>query len=385
MKIYNVRKKDGTPVNFGIYDRHIYHETTSDSLPDIMYKIDNKYNKIKNTNKQFIPASNNKNVITYKRYDWYDYPSPNNTYDKFTVTKYNKEFYYTRDKVDSIIKPSEKIPYFFKLDKRPRSPICVLRDNGGNITSDYGYTYNDLRNMLLNNDYNQYIKDNDYIELIIDNRLYHMRFNIDTYYGRCYKDGTIPHHIDMISDEILHFGQPQYLDVWDKTLGKDNPTNTIAGNGSSSFKSIFKRAGDKLWADAQTKLSNTLKSYIIEKTAIIYDRQIGNSASSISNYDIPIGYTWQLREGEILGYSRLSNLEADSNTCIQYPSCKYIGIRRQLSSLVDSYTDGIYNSYITWSLLDNQNATVYVVADGYVGYDEASQSSRGKLLCFRFA
>ena len=390
MKIYDIRKKDGTPIYFYIYDRYIYHETTSEVLPDVMNNISTKYDKLQhtsdidNTNRQFVSTGMNKNVYSLNKYKWIEYPGPNNIYDKLTVTNYNNEFYYTIDRVGGSIKPTEKPSVFFKVNRTLRNPICVLRDDGSTISSNYGYTYNDLKNMLsVYNDYDQYIKNNDYIELVIDGKLYHMRFNIDTYYGYSYKDGIIPHHIDMISDEILHFGQPQFLDIWDKTLSDDNPTKSIAGDGS--FRSIFKRASDKLWTDVQHKLSDNLKSHIIEKYAIIYDRYIGSPSSNISNYDIPLGYVWQLREGEIFGYNRLSNLEADANTCIQYPSCKYTGLIRFKAMDIKINSTKVSGDYNTWSLLDNRNASICINGEGNLAYDESSQNNRGKLLCFRFA
>ena len=389
MKIYDLRKKDGTPIKFPVYDRYIYHETTSEFLPDVLYNTYVKYKKIRNidrpkrTNTQFIPSGNNTNTID--KYKWSDHTTPSNNYDKLTVTKYNDHFYYTTvDKIDSSIKPTDKLPSFFKIDSVPRNPICIIRDDGNSVTSDYGYTYSDLKNMLnVYHDYDQYIKNNDYIELVIDSKLYHMRFNIDTYYGYSYKEGIIPHHIDMISDELLHFGSPQFLDLWDKDLNYNNPTKSITGNGTT--KSIFKRASDQLWTDVQSKLSNSLKSCIIEKVAITYDRNIGESNSTISKYDIPLGYVWQLREGELLGYRRLSNLNADANTCIQYPSCKYVGLRRFKPSDVKINGQKISGDYNTWSLLDDRNATICINGEGNFVYDETYQNNRGKLLCFRFA
>lgn len=387
MKIYDLRKKDGTPIKFPVYDRYIYHETTSELLPDALYSISAKYNKVNNidatpVNKVFIPTNAGKNTDILNRYKWVDYPSPNNNYDKLTVTNYNNEFYYAMGDITGSIKPAHKSSFFFNTGRSFRNPVCILRDNGTSTTSDYGYTYNDLKNMLnIYNDYDQYIQNNDYIELVIDNKLYHMRFNIDTYYGYSNKESIIPHHIDMISDEVLHFGQPQFLDIWDKTL-YSTPTKSIAGNGSSD--NIFKIASDKLWKDVQGKLNTALKARIIPKTAIIYDRYLGNPESFISNNDISLGYLWQLREAEIFGYSRIGNLSADANTCIQYPSCRYTGVVRFSPQGINSNTTKISADYITWSLLDRLNASICINKAGNFEYDENHQNNRGKLLCFRF-
>lgn len=391
MKIYDLRKKDGTPIKFPVYDRYIYHETTSELLPDALHNIQTKYEKIKNNdsfndvNRQFIPTNiNSDNTDAINKYTWIDSTNPTDKYDALTVINHNNEFYYTADSVSRSSKPTVNSSYFLKVGRTMRDPICVLRDNGTTITSNYGYTYNDLNNMLnVYNDYDQYIHNNDYIELIIDNKLYHMRFNIDTYYGYSIKEGIIPHHIDMISDEILHFGQPQFLDVWDKAINYENPTKTIAGD--SSFMGVFKRASEALWIDIRGKLSNSLKTHIIEKSAIVYNREVGNNNSFISQYDILLGYVWQLREAEIFGYSVLSNLLADANTCIQYPSCRYTGLIRYKADDVNTTSAKISGDYNTWSLLDNRNASICINAEGNLAYDETAQNNIGKLLCFRFS
>ena len=84
-----------------------------------------------------------------------------------------------------------------------RNKKCILVDNRGVVTSDYGYTYDSLSQLLASGDFEKIISNGDYMLLTLDDgSTFKLRFNIDTYY-RYGDEAPIPHHIDLISDELI--------------------------------------------------------------------------------------------------------------------------------------------------------------------------------------
>ena len=82
---------------------------------------------------------------------------------------------------------------------------CILKDNKGEVTSEYGFTYDNLSEILQSGNYSKYIKDGDWIELTtLDSATYNMYANIDTYYGTGEEGKEIGHHIDFISDNLIY-------------------------------------------------------------------------------------------------------------------------------------------------------------------------------------
>ena len=87
----------------------------------------------------------------------------------------------------------------------PTQNICLLSDDKGVVTSDYGYDYDKLAGILYTGEYSDYIKDGDYITLTTnDGATYKMYANIDTYYGEGETGKEIGHHIDFISDNLIY-------------------------------------------------------------------------------------------------------------------------------------------------------------------------------------
>jgi len=391
MKIYDLRKKDGTPIQTEIFDRYIQHENSP--LPDILYEIGLIKNNITRDGVSHIQSLSIKDGFdaTKYKYDWINTKKVNDTISKFNTIRANDMWFIATENKSISTQPSIKSNYFFNID-RTNNPICLFRDNGGSIDSKYGYTWNDIISMIRNNDYYRYFKDNDYIELIIDNYIYTMRFNIDIYYDYSYGtpyansrgslNNNIPHHIDLISDEVVPLSNTQFLDINNFDI-KTAPT--ICSPGSNGMN-LYQSTSISMWNKYYNKFSQSLRSIIIPKYCIIGDRQSTNISVGMNKYsNTPIGHLWQPREAEVIGQAYLSDHWYDSLLCIQYPSFKYTGVRKFVAKRVDANTKPTGGRYVTWSLRDKGNETIFVNEYGELMYSSGSQSSVSNLLCFRIA
>lgn len=396
MKIYDLRKKDGTPILPKIHERDIW-SSSDESLLDTLNIISKKMNIITQTLPDVFHTYY-KSITSgdpfFNKYNWKP-KSGNKPYLRNTVVKHKGLWYLTTDRVSTSIEPSKKSWYFYQIDRSP-APICFLRDNGSTITSDYGYTYDDLSQMLANNDYSRYIKDNDYIELIIDGYKYTMRFNIDIYYdysyGNQYIDDkskptkSIPHHIDMISDEIMPISDSVFFNPNHQYLNTKS-IDTFAGNyqqRDAGISNLYQEISKPMWEKYSKKLNVLLRRHIVQKYAIFGDRRVSNKSRSIDNMmTIPIGYLWQPREPEIFGYPILSSPEHESVVCIQYPCFREFGSRKNIAKVKNDPKSPTPDSYVTWSLGYNIDIPLIINNKG-IPQTHKSPSDIKQLLCFRF-
>lgn len=397
MKIYDLRKKDGTPILPKIHERDIMaygDELLMDKLHYISRDMSILENNTPNVFQPYYKSITDGDPF-FNKYHWKS-KSGNKLYKKNTVVKHKGMWYLTTDRVSTNIPPSKKSWYFYQIDRGPE-PICFLRDDGKTITSEYGYTYDDLSQMLANNDYGRYIKDNDYIELVINNCIYTMRFNIDVYYdysrGNPYTNNKyalnncIPHHIDMISDEIMDIiGSNQFIDVNHQYLNT-KMINSLSGNQKTrdaNIPNLYQKISESLWNAYSPKLSTLLKRHIVQKYAIMGDRKIENKSRSVdSRITIPVGYLWQPREPEIFGYPILSSNEHESVLCIQYPCFREFGSVRKPAQPYNDHKRPIPHPYVTWSLGYNSELPIIISEKG-IPKTEKSPGDISQLLCFRY-
>ena len=389
MKIYDLRKKDGTPVQSNIFDRYIQDE--NGLLPDILYKIGMIKSSITRDGVSHIRALGLRDGYDSSKYkyDWVNMSG--NTISKNSIIRNDDMWYIARENKPISTKPVMKSNYFFNID-RTDNPICLFRDNMGSITSKYGYKWSDLSSMLRNRDYNRYIKNNDYVELVIDDYLFTMRFNIDIYYDYSYGtpysnsigalNRNIPHHIDMISDEVVPTSDNQYLNL-DIIDSKLVPTLCTPGNNGLN---LYQSISVNMWNKYYKKFSQELRSNIIPKYCTIGDRQSFNINTHLERADtIPIGHLWQPREGEIIGQGFLSNSRFDASLCIQYPSFKYTGTRKFTAKRLGDSSPTIQpGRYVTWSMRDTGPETIFINYYGEIMYNSSVQKGVSNLLCFRF-
>ena len=398
MKIYDLRKKDGTPIVPKIHERNIM-AYGDDLLMDKLHYISRDMSILENnTPNVFQPyyKSITDGDPFFNKYHWKP-KSGNKLYKKNTVVKHKGMWYLTTDRVSTNIPPSKKSWYFYQID-RGGEPICFLRDDGRTIISDYGYTYNDLSQMLINNDYGRYIKDNDYIELVVNDCIYTMRFNIDVYYDYLFDNPytnnkatlnkCIPHHIDMISDEVMDVSTNQSINTNHPYLTK-KIIDSLAGNKTtrdSDINNIYQEISmnNSWWNAYSNKLNPLLKSHIVQKYARVGDRSLSNKSKSIENrINIPIGYLWQPREPEIFGYPILSSPEYESVFCIQYPCFQKFGSARKLVQPYNDPKRPVPVPYITWSLGYNSDVPIIINEKG-MPIKNKYPGNTSQLLCFRF-
>jgi len=423
MKIYDARRSNGRVLPLGIYEKYIWYTTKDKPFLDAMVDIE----KIYNVCREF-PSRSRFNYNTridnnignrYKRYDF-------TTYNNKTINdivRYNNNWYIKKLNVDnSYNKPNPKSLYWKMLESSNRGN-CIMVSNWdkNTTTSEYGYTYDDLSNMLVNKDYNQYIKDNDYILVILQGYMYHMRFNINVYYDYSAKspyinlpfgnEGNIRPHIDMLSDEIfvtdvLHkdYFHKEYITLWHNLYSSiaDNLLCDASSITSATSDNFYNYRNKMLEDNVINRIEPTLRSHIIPKLAYMPNRRIlFDSISSKyyvdidhiynnSQYLVNIGKIWQLREGEIYGYPILSSRNYDNNNCIQYPSNKRMSAAKKTPMILKSYELGMesiqqYQGYTTLSLINKRDLAVRVSKYGFASIPDTGDNNVHYTLNFRFA
>lgn len=426
MKAYNTKRKNGENINLKVYEKYVIYTPKKKPLPDIIDYIEELYKSIDSVygrGYRFRINNYEDNSTKYKRYDYKDTDS----YYKYTIVKDDGQWFVSNKDLPKAPRNS-KNPFkpsvsssFWELMDRNEHGNCILVDNKNTIVSDFGYTYDDLHQMLINNDWSHYIQNNDYIILIIDNYKYTMRFNIDTYYDYSYTNPysndinklyeNIPHHIDMISDEVMYNTSiSQAINLWpvnNRVFDADKYTQNLivsaGGNQDPTNQNIFYDTGITLWNAYKDKLNPQLKQYIRPKYAHMYNRVIGKTEFPyIGNDTLPcinhnnyqmanLGMLWQPRECEIFEYPIRSNVQYDAGNCIQYPSFKMNPrANKYKAAIVDTTDTKKSGSYITWSIENNSALNIiYVDEYGtplYRGYQQLidPNSFVGNLICFRF-
>lgn len=395
MKIYDIRKKDGTSIHPYIDEWNIYHNGIP--ILDEFKHMTDKDNILNiDSNHQFSTyAGTTGSHNALSKYEYSDIGGSNKVFDRNSVLKNNGLWFLSTDKCTISHKATRSSTHFFQID-RTANPICLFRDTGSTIISNFGFNYQDLSQMLNNGDYSKYIKDNDYIELVIDGYLYTMRFNIDMYYDYSFTSpysnnknnlkNNIPHHIDMISDEIMPESMHQYLNIYDKSVGN---LMSIAGNTKtrdSGILNLYQSISEELWNTYSPKLSSELRNSIIEKYCRIGDRSTSDMTRSINNMsNVPIGRFWQPREPEIFGQAIISQRIYEASVCMQYSTFKFIGSSRREASTVGNPKGGKYKKYVTWSLQDGNINPIIILENGIPKTGDKTTYEVQNLLCFRFA
>lgn len=389
MKIYDTRRSNGRLLPFKVRDQHVWYTTGNMPYPDALAKIQKTVNRFKYTERTTVFHVNdivaNNLGRNYKRYDLTDENKQPNS-----LVKDNGTFYIqTQTASNKHFPPKPKSPYWRPLDYNYRGR-CVIKDEGksGKITSPYGYTYDDLSNMLRNNDYHEYIQDGDYLELTLGDYIYTMRFNIDTYYDYTIKNpftnssyiasGSIPHHIDMLSDEV--FANPMNFDHG--YFSSDMVREYVDGNSSTSRNNqlrmretlgdnttetnFFNFIDTKFYDSVRPLLGDLLMKHIIPKVGKGYnmdmmyqpnvpDRPIQFHKLSTKYVDMIHGELWQLSEAEIFGHTIHGFIE-DVDADIQYPTCRMYGSYKPFPRHKNSgvrYSKSNYSVYTTTTMAAN--------------------------------
>ena len=358
MKIYDTRRSNGRLLPFKVRDQHVWYTTGNMPYPDALAKIQKTVNRFRYTERTTVFNVDGTSASyagrRYKRYDLSDKNKQPNS-----LVKDNGTFYIqTQTASNKHFPPKPKSPYWRQLDYNYRGR-CVIKDEGksGKITSPYGYTYDDLSNMLRNNDYHEYIQDGDYLELTVGDYIYTMRFNIDTYYDYAIKnpftnssyiaEGSIPHHIDMLSDEV--FANPmnfdygyfssdmvrEYVDGNPATSGNNQLRIRETLGDSTTETNFFNFVDTKFYDSVRPLLGDLLMKHIVPKVGKGYnmnmmyqpnvpDKPIQFHNLSTKYVDMIHGMMWQLSEAEIFGHTTHGFIE-DVNADIQYPTCRMYG------------------------------------------------------------
>ena len=435
MKVYDARNSEGRIIKFKVRKKDIWYTTGNKSFTDVMHEMESKYYAYFHSTSDssmdldtiFTPypiniSSQYQNY--FKRYD-IDYVSN----ASYSFAKYKNIWYIKRshfNTLNNIPTPNVNSPIWKAIDSS-RYGKLIITDNGNNdITSPYGYSYEDLHNMIYNGDYHKYIKDNDYIQLIIDGYVYTMRFNINTYYdysntGQEYYGklplnyygntsstamNTVPTHIDLVSDEIcVHlsvFGDFFYTDRLTEYVNKYRVADPkLIINPNSLDMNFYNFHNTIMWNIIEKKLSDKFKQWIIPKMAYVPNRRIVPNPNYDNHYVLDInalpensgslinmGLMWQLREAEIYGQSVSSQWSYDADTCIQYNSCKVLGPKKKYPKNIkipnNDKMDMQYKAYVTSSPQDQGINGVNVSRTGFSSRFYPNES-RYATLNFRFA
>lgn len=143
-------------------------------------------------------------------------------------------------------------------------PKCVLYDNKGVITSEYGFAYDSLSEILQNDTWQGKIKNNDYIRLTtLNDETFNLIFNINTYKNYGDEGNIVDYHIDLISEHLI----PSSIG-WQMRLDNSN-------NGTSSEESPYLASTnmiEKLQQYFENNIPDELKNHIIDKRALVPTR-----------------------------------------------------------------------------------------------------------------
>ena len=420
MKIYDTRRSNGRLLPFKVRDQHVWYTTDNMPYPDALAKIQKTVNRFKHGNLQTVFQIDHSMTRTpnraYKKYDLKEENDRPNTLVKDKGTFYIQ----TQKASNKHFPPKPKSPYWRPLDYNYRGR-CVIIDDGIKQSSPYGYTYDDLSAMLRNNDYHEYIQDGDYLKLTAGEYIYTMRFNIDTYYDYSIKnpfansiyipEGSIPHHIDMLSDEVFvsplnynrgYFSDDmvrEYIDNHYK-IGKTNHLRMRGTLDSDDHHpmNFFQVVDEKFSHDHVDKLiGDNLKKHIHPKVGKGYymdmmynpnvpDKIVEFHSSNTFFTDIVFGNYWQLSEAEIFGHTIHGFLE-DVSSDIQYPTCRMYGSQRSFpvhKSMDMPRQLSEYRLYTTTTMARNiacsdyDLGTVRVSGDGIPYSKLISEDTEGK-------
>ena len=267
-----------------------------------------------------------------------------------------------------------------ELNSKTQPNRCILTDNYGTITSDFGYTYDDISEMLANNDWDKYIHDLDYIKVKLSNgHWFTLRFNINTYLNNY---STQP-NIDMISDEIEY----EYVYIWENDCENNN--------GTSSTKIPLMRMPD-LQAFLNTTLYNRipsgLKSHIVDKTGYFPYRYTNGETLTDDNKcnNGNLGKVWLPFEFEIFGRYDMStplSKTYGASYLKQYPCFQHSPYGKRFWTAADNTASlsSVFSNWWTGSPNSgDSNRWVYVNGGGYAHSLVLNNNNSRVPLCIRF-
>ena len=420
MKIYDTRRSNGRLLPFKVKDQHVWYTTGNMPYPDALAKIQKTVNRFKYNKLQtiFNVSSIRGGGLTNRTYKKYDLREDNSSIN--TLVKEKGTFYIQTERASNKhYPPKPKSPYWRPLDYNYRGR-CVIIDDGIKQSSPYGYTYDDLSMMLKNSDYHEYIQDGDYLKLTVGNYVYTMRFNIDTYYDYSIKnpfknsiyipEGSIPHHIDMLSDEVyaeptnfLHgyFSDEMVREYIDRRYETDPSLRlrirtTLEEANDTLYANFFQFVDNKFYTRVERQLSDMLKKHIRPKLGKGYNMDMmytPNSADTFPQFhkvssmhtDILHGNLWQLSEVEIFGYT-VHGFPEDVTADIQYPTCRIYGSQKTFpvrKDLIKTKNMDQYKLYTTTTMSANLarndygNKTVIVAGTGVSYSKDVPQTTDG--------
>ena len=282
------------------------------------------------------------------------------------------------DEINSTTTQSD--PTIGVLKRSGTENICLLTDNRGVVTSDYGFTYEKLSAILATGNYSDYIKTGDYIILTTtDDGVYTLYAEVDTYYGKGDSKKTIEHHIDFIASELIKGSTG-----WVFTYRNNN-------NGSSVEQSPFLAQTieylsyaivDRLNSYLVDYFPNELKSHIVKKYHNVPERY---DSSSVKTYEgtctwKQMTYLWLPYEKEIFGTNTHAYTSRESHM-IQYKIFTTSSNRVKR----DSSTSSVAIPWWTASArVDDGTNIIVVTNNGSSSYAEPYTETQGVPLCFRF-
>lgn len=325
------------------------------------------------------------------------------------------------------IRRKRKIINILTLNKNPKKGlkkrevflenICLLKDDNGNITSDYGFTYNKLSDLLASGKYYGYIKDGDWIEITTsDLHTYRLYANIDPYY-HCGPNGNylIGNHIDFISDNLIvgsrYWTSGMNCNINDELLNHliEENIDFLSDNLINSSQCLTTLTGDMVRCNSGnelvkspflssivnskleryfTTLPKGLRDHIVPKYNIVPYRFTSNYCGNLCN-DTGLGWEdmgnlWIPYEKEIFGENIYSSRKYEKHMK-QYHIFKDIN---DFSIKCEySWSDIIPIPWLTASACMNNSkdfCCVGTLGDSYNIKKSYSRAGIGVPLCFRF-
>ena len=251
-----------------------------------------------------------------------------------------------------------------KLRENKTTNICLLTDDRNNVSSEYGFTYDNLSKILQSGNYSDYSKDGDWIELTTnDGATYKMYANIDTYYGEGEDEAhKIGHHIDFISDNLIYGstsmtnGSNIYsstnINSWrmnyDVTYSKYGYNNGVSTETSPFLANSTKYRGieggiiDKLNDYYINNIPDGLKHYIIKKYHKVPTRYHDSyllSDDNGSKWD-EMPYLWIPYEKEVHGSRQYATDASESHMkqCHSFANISNFKVKEDKKDTTSSYS-----------------------------------------------
>ena len=261
------------------------------------------------------------------------------------------------------------------------SNICLLTDNNGYVTSDYGFNYEKISRILKDKTTDEYIKDGDWI-VIVTNEGYNIKLvlNVNPYLNdeeSEEKTGLDYHHIDFISNDLIPGSS-----LWNT----DDPD-----------KDRYDFIIDKLNNEFINTLSDKLVKHIESKeisvnsdVVLVFPKYDANFKDEIK--EITQRHCGVLREKEELGrlwIPFLSELNNCNLHCLNEGNlCVYPSLDKESGGL--NKTDKLTNSKIWWTassyssnLLKRRNYAIHSESESYLKMG-TNCDYIAVPLCFRF-